>query len=107
MQMMTLGIAGIVTWLLRASLIVGPGSKASLPGSVDRLIAQLRPAILGALVASAFMARAAGDVTAIPMSWLLAAVTTSLAARVWSSLAVGAAAGLGVVAMASFLGIPV
>ena len=107
MDLLTLVVAGAVTWLLRASFVVGPAGTRALPSWTDSLIGHLRPAILGALVASTFVSRAGGDVGSIPPSWIVAGLLITVVGSRKHGLTVSAGTGLGLIVVAATLGIAV
>lgn len=85
-------IAGIGTYLLRASLIVAFG-RASVPAGVERVSRFVAPAVLAAIIAPA-LAAPEGRVDLFDLR-LVAAVPATLVAVRTGSLAVTLAAGLG------------
>ncbi|MGE5594753.1 MAG: AzlD domain-containing protein [Hyphomicrobiales bacterium] len=102
-SILSLAVAGLITWLMRASFIV-LGPRDSMPPFMERVVAQARPAFLAALIASAFAARSGGEPLAIPLSWLLAAaIGIGVSWRTGSLFATGMS-GMAVVAFLSFTG---
>jgi branched-subunit amino acid transport protein len=104
MVLATLILAGIVSWLMRAAFIMSP---RLLPSRTEAVIDNLRPAILGGLVATAFMARANGELSAIPVSWLVASLATAAVAHHFRNLALAAGTGVGLVVAATAIGFAV
>lgn len=95
---LVLVVAGFVTWLLRASFIL-LGDRVALPSFAERIVANARPAFLAALVASAFVAQGGGEVFAIPLPWIGAAVAGIVVSKRTGSLSATGAAGIATVTL--------
>jgi branched-subunit amino acid transport protein len=103
MEVFILIAAGVVTWMLRASFIV-LGNRVTLPGASERVIANARPAMLAALIASTLLAAGGGEASAIPPSWLVATAVAALVAWRSGNLALTCAAGVATLSALSLAG---
>jgi branched-subunit amino acid transport protein len=79
MQVMVIAIAGLTSWLSRASFIAFRNDWEPSP-FVERVIQNGRHAVLAALAASALLRGGNGDWHAIPVPWLLGALAGGFAA---------------------------
>lgn len=87
-------IAGVGTYLLRASLVVLLG-RVTVPARLERSFRYIAPAVLAAIVAPALLLDAGGAVDPVDVS-VLAGAAAVLAARKWRTIPATLAAGLGV-----------
>lgn len=102
--LLTLVIAGVATWLLRASFII-LDDRAALPPFAERVVTNARPAFLAALVASAFVAQGGGNALAVPLSWIGAAAAGVIVSYRTRSLTATGIAGIATVALLTAAGL--
>ena len=93
MQVMVIAIAGMTSWLARASFIAFRNDWEPGP-FVERVIQNGRHAVLAALAASALLRGGNGDWQAIPLPWLLGAVAGSAVAYRYRNMALTILAAL-------------
>lgn len=95
MRALTLfAVAGLGTYLLRASLVVLLGRVTVAP-AVERSLRYIAPAVLAAIVAPALLLDADGGLQVVDLR-VLAGVAAGLAAWRWRTIPATLAAGLGV-----------
>ncbi len=87
-------VAGLGTWMLRASLVVMLG-RVTVPARVERSLRYIAPAVLAAIVAPALLLDADGGLQVLDLR-VLAGVAAGLAAWHWRTIPATLAAGLGV-----------
>lgn len=86
-------VAGLGTWMLRASLVVLLG-RVAVPVKLERSFRYIAPAVLAAIVAPALLLDEAGTVDVVDVR-VLAGVAAALAAWKWRTIPTTLAAGLG------------
>lgn len=94
-------VAGLGTWMLRASLVVLLG-RVTVPAPVERSLRYIAPAVLAAIVAPALLLDDQGRVVVLDVR-VLAGVAAGLAAWRWRTIPATLAVGLGVYWVASLL----
>lgn len=94
-------IAGLGTYLMRASLIVLLG-RVTVPAQLERSFRYIAPAVLAAIVAPALLLDAEGSPNFVDVR-VLAGVAAVLAAWRWRTIPATLAAGLGVYWLGSLL----
>lgn len=87
-------VAGVGTYLLRASLVVLLG-RVTVPGALERSFRYIAPAVLAAIVAPALLFDAEGRLDVLDVR-VAAGVAAGLAAWRWRTIPATLAAGLGV-----------
>lgn len=86
-------VAGLGTYLLRASLVVVLG-RVTVPVRLERSFRYIAPAVLAAIVAPALLLDDAGSPALFDLR-VLAGVAAGLAAWHWRTIPAALAAGLG------------
>jgi branched-subunit amino acid transport protein len=91
---LTLVIAGLVTWSMRASFIA-LGDRVTLGPFAERVVQNARHATMAALVAGALAAAAGSGPLPLPLPWVPAAAAAAFAATRTRNLGLIVAAGMG------------
>lgn len=87
-------LAGVGTYLLRASLVVLLG-RVTVPAPLERSFRYIAPAVLAAIVAPALLLDEGGAAAVVDVR-VLAGIAAGLAAWRWRTIPATLAAGLGV-----------
>ena len=95
-------VAGVGTYLLRASLVVLLG-RVTVPARLERSFRYIAPAVLAAIVAPALLLDASGTPDVLDVR-VLAGVAAAVAAWRWRTIPATLAAGLGVFWLVTLLG---
>ncbi len=95
-------VAGLGTWMLRASLVVLLG-RVTVPVKLERSFRYIAPAVLAAIVAPALLLDEAGTPDVVDVR-VLAGIAAALAAWKWRTIPTTLAAGLGVYWLVTLLG---
>lgn len=93
-------IAGVGTYLMRASLVVALG-RVALPRRVERSLRYIAPAVLAAIVAPALLAPEGAFAPLDPR--VFAGILAGVAAWRWRSIPITLAVGMGTFGLLSLL----